>query len=96
MSTQWNWTIISAVVDALEEELLFEEQSDTMHSLFSDRCKQYVSAVQRKLRLKLQLHSLECNEVNLFTLLMSAAMDSIIEYTNESLMQKGMPVLTTH
>jgi hypothetical protein len=61
LSTQCNWTIVSASVDAAEEEL-FEKQSDAINSLFSYRCKQYVSAVQRKLGLKLQWHSLmECN-----------------------------------
>jgi len=50
--------------------------------------------VQSKLGLKLQLYSLECNEVKLFTLLMLAAIDSIIEYTKESLTQKWMYVLT--
>jgi hypothetical protein len=40
----------------------------------------------------ISVHSLECSEMLIF--LISAAMYFIIEYTNESLIQKGMSVLT--
>jgi hypothetical protein len=40
--------------------------------------------------LKLSLHSMESNEINLFHLLISSAFDSLLEYTNESLNEKRL------
>jgi hypothetical protein len=40
--------------------------------------------------MKLELHSLEVTEVNLFMLLLSNALDNIMEYTNESLNCHGL------
>jgi hypothetical protein len=37
LSIQCNWTFITALADSSEEKL-FEEHSDTIHLLFSDRC----------------------------------------------------------
>jgi hypothetical protein len=45
--------------------------------------------------MKLELHSLEVTEVYVFMLLLSNAMDNIMEYTNESLNCYGL-ILMTH
>jgi hypothetical protein len=44
--------------------------------------------------MKLKLHSLEVTEVNVFMLLLSNAMDNIMEYTNESLNCNGLIPMT--
>jgi hypothetical protein len=49
-----------------------------------------MESVKNQLGLKLQLNSVEMNEVNIFCHLLSTAMDAIIEYTNESLASKGL------
>jgi hypothetical protein len=44
--------------------------------------------------MKLELHSLEVTEVNMFMLLLSNAMENIMEYTNETLSCNGLIPMT--
>jgi hypothetical protein len=60
-------------------------QQEVIDFLLGDRCLNYVDNIQQNLCLKLSLHSMECNEINLFHLLILSAFDSLLEYTNESL-----------
>ncbi len=72
----------------------FGSQHEVVDYLLADRCKKYVLNLQRNLMLKLSLHSMESNELNLFHLLILSAFDALIEYTNESLNEKQLLPLT--
>jgi hypothetical protein len=68
----------------------FGNQQEVIDFLLGDRCVNYVDNLQKNLGLKLSLHSMEGNEINLFHLLISSAFDSLLEYTNESLNEKRL------
>jgi hypothetical protein len=52
--------------------------------LLSTHAANFVNQVTKSLNIKLELHFLVVTEVNMFMLLLSNAMDNIMEYTNES------------
>jgi predicted RNA-binding protein (virulence factor B family) len=68
----------------------FGNLMDFIDFLLGDRSQNYVNNLQKNLALKLSLHSMEMNELNIFLLLISNAFDSLIEYTNESLNKKKL------
>jgi hypothetical protein len=68
----------------------FGNQQEVIDFLLGNRCMNYVDNLQKNLGLKLSLHSMEGNEINLFHLLISSAFDSLLEYTNESLNEKRL------
>ncbi len=57
---------------------------------FCQQINSLYSGVRNKLGLKLQLHSLEVAEVNLFCLLMMHVLEAIIEYRNEAMVSKRL------
>jgi hypothetical protein len=61
-----------------------------MDKLLSHRAAQFAIHLSNTVRQKLQLHLLESTEVNVFMLLLSNALDFIMEYTNEALNSKGL------
>jgi len=58
--------------------------------LLSSHAGNFLDHVTKSLRMKLELHSLEVTEVNVFMLLLSNALDIIMEYTNEFLNFNGL------
>ena len=58
--------------------------------LLSSHAGNFVDQVTKSLQMKLELHSLDVTEVNVFMLLLSNALDNIMEYTNESLNCNGL------
>lgn len=68
----------------------FSNQTNVIDFLLGDWCQNFIDNIQRNLSLKLSLHSMECNEINIFHLLFSNAFDSLLEYTNESLNEKKL------
>jgi hypothetical protein len=58
--------------------------------LLSSHAGNFLDHVTKSLRMKLELHSLEVTEVNVFMLLLSNALDIIMEYTNELLNCNGL------
>jgi hypothetical protein len=91
LSVQQDWEV--EPFDEITEHN-FGSQHEVVDYLLADRCKKYVLNLQRNLTLKLSLHSMETNELNLFHLLISSAFDALIEYTNESLNEKQLLPLT--
>jgi hypothetical protein len=77
-------------MDDFDHNFRFAGQDYVIDQLLSDHCKSYAQSIQSQLSLKLSLHSMEANELNLFHLLISTAFDSIIEFTNESLNEKNL------
>jgi hypothetical protein len=63
----------------------FQFQRTTVDKLLSSHAGNFVDQVTKSLQMKLELHSLDVTEVNVFMLLLSNALDNIMEYTNESL-----------
>jgi hypothetical protein len=55
------------------------------HHFFKEQCKNFIDSFRRKFSHKLCLHSLDASEVNIFSLLFGLAIESILEYTNESM-----------
>jgi len=68
----------------------FGNQQEVIDFLLGEQCRNYNDNIQQNLSLKFSLHSMECNKVNLFHLLISSAFDSLLEYTNESLNDKNL------
>jgi hypothetical protein len=76
--------------DNFQGNAQFGNQQEVVDSLLGSRCQKYVDNIQQNLSLKLSLHSMESNEINLFHLLISSAFDSLLEYSNESLNEKRL------
>jgi hypothetical protein len=88
LQVQQDWTMCS--MDDFDHNFRFAGQDYVIDQLLSDHCKSYAQSIQSQLSLKLSLHSMEANELNLFHLLISTAFDSIIEFTNELLNEKNL------
>jgi len=88
LQVQQDWTMCS--INEIDENFQFVSQNYVIDHLLSDHCKSCAQNIQSQLSLKLSLHSMEANELNLFHLLISSAFDSIIEFTNESLNEKNL------
>jgi hypothetical protein len=86
LRTQEDWKVIH---DWMSNECSFEEQDTVINDIFANRCRSFIVGVRNKLGLKLQLHSLEVTEVNIFCLLMMHAFEAIMEYTNEAMVSKS-------
>ena len=69
----------------------YEYRTHLLDEILSVRLNNYITTIRGRLQEKLRLHLLELNEVNIFTLLMSSSIDYILEYTNESITQSGLP-----
>jgi len=80
LRNQLSWELLPAV-----ECRAFSFQKTANQHITKDRCKSFIDNFRRKCSHKLRLHSLEGNEVNLFSLLLGSAFDSILEFTNESM-----------
>ncbi len=61
----------------------FGNQEEVVDCLLGNRCLKCIDNIQQNLSLKLVLHSMESNEINLFHLLITSAFDSLLVYTNE-------------
>jgi hypothetical protein len=68
-----------------------EYRTNLLDEILSARLNNYITTIRGRLQEKLRLHSLELNEVNIFTLLLSSSIDYILEYTNESIVESGLP-----
>jgi hypothetical protein len=68
----------------------FGNHQEVIDFLLGDQCRNYVDNIQQNSSLKLSLHSMECNLINLFHLLILSAFDSLLEHTNESLNDKNI------
>jgi hypothetical protein len=88
LQAQTDWIVRPP--ESFECTSIFENQQHVVDFLLGDRCRLYVDNLQRNLSMKLSLHSMECNEINLFHLLLSSAFDALLEYTNESLNDRGL------
>jgi len=88
LKQQQGWRVID--LDQYEDAVDFEFQPVIVDKLLSHRAAKYASHLMKTVRQKLQLHSLELTEVNVFMLLLSNALDSIMEYTNEALNSSGL------
>jgi len=88
LQVQRDWDIKS--MDDFATSSHFGNLMDFIDFLLGDRSQNYVNNLQKNLALKLSLHSMEMNELNIFHLLISNAFDSLIEYTNESLNKKKL------
>ncbi len=88
LQVQRDWDIKS--MDDFATSSHFGNQMDVIDfftmQLLPELCRQSTE----KLALKLLLHSMEMNELNIFHLLISNALDSLLEYTNESLNKKKL------
>ena len=60
-------------------------QNTANQHVLKGRCKMFVDGFRHGFSHKLHLHSLESTEVNIFSLLLGSALDSILEFTNESM-----------
>jgi hypothetical protein len=88
LKQQQGWQVVD--IDQFEDAVDFEFQHVIVDKLLSHRAAKYASHLMKTVRQKLQLHSLELTEVNVFMLLLSNALDSIMEYTNEGLNSSGL------
>ena len=88
LKQQQGWRVLD--LDQFEDAVDFEFQHVIVDKLLSHRAAKYASRLTKTVRRKLQLHSLELTEVNVFMLLLSNALDSIMEYTNEALNSCGL------
>jgi hypothetical protein len=77
---QLNWISVNAA-----ECSAFSFQKTANQHILKDHCKHFIDNFRRRCSHKLRLHSLEASEVNLFSLLIGSAFDSMLEYTNESM-----------
>ncbi len=68
----------------------FEFQHVIVDKLLSHHTAQNAIHLTKTVRLKLQLHLLELTTLSLFLLLLSHALDSILEYPIEALNSKGL------
>jgi hypothetical protein len=89
---QIGWTMIKMFDESTDVD--FEFQRTMVYKLLSTCAENFVDQVTKSLHMKLELHSLEVIEVNMFMLLLSNAMDNIMEYTNESLNCNGLIHMT--
>ncbi len=88
LKQQQGWRVIDE--DQFEDSADFEFQHVIVDKLLSHRAAQYAIHLSNTVRHKFQLHSLELTEVNVFMLLLSNALDFIMEYTTEGLNTKGL------
>jgi hypothetical protein len=68
----------------------FEFQRTMVDKLLLSCAANFMDRVTKSLHMKPELHSLEVTEVNMFMLLLSNAMDNIMECTIESLSCYGL------
>jgi hypothetical protein len=62
--------------------------------LLGEHCQKYIDNIKQMLSVKLSLHFMEGNELNLFHLLILSAFDSLLEYTNVSLNNNRLLLLS--
>jgi hypothetical protein len=88
LKVQIGWKMIEVFDKSTDVD--FEFQKAMVDKLLSSCAGNFVDCVTKSLRMKLELNSLEITEVNTFILLLSNALDNIMEYTNESLNCNGL------
>ena len=68
----------------------FAMKNDLIDQMLSVRVQHYIKNIRSRLGEKLKLNEMELTELNIFSLLMSSSFDFMLEYTNESMTQKGI------
>jgi hypothetical protein len=86
---QQNWRLLR-----IDDQPNFSFQQTATQYMLKDRFKSFVDGFRRKFSHKLRLHSLETSEVNIFSLLFGQAIDSILEFTNESLSTRNLQLMS--
>jgi hypothetical protein len=80
LKVQVGWNMIEMFDKSTDVD--FESQRAMVDKLLSSCAANFVDQVAKSLHMKLELHLLEVTQVNLFMLLLSNALDNIMQYTN--------------
>jgi hypothetical protein len=88
LKIQVGWTMIELFDKS--PGIDFEFQRTMVDKLLLSCAANFMDRVTKSLHMKPELHSLEVTEVNMFMLLLSNAMDNIMECTIESLSCYGL------